>query len=181
MDSLHAADTGEVEKLRKDRDQGNALLQQMQKDLSDKNAQMASIRYENLQLKKEVQQKDVELAAMHTKAARLRDMKKLEDEFQSRENELVALRQKFKAAESRVQELLEKIQQMTEELDRQRAVTEGKESAIRSQKGELDQNQASLTEMRRVERDLLAEHEKTKKIHQHFRTRILQLISSLPG
>ena len=161
--------------------ESDKLITHLQKDLADRNAQIASLKYEVLQLKKDVQEKDVEVSAMQAKASRLRDMRQLEEEHEAREKELIALRQKFKAAENRVQELLDRLQQTCDEVDHQKSVVSERDSTIKRLELELEEKKGSIESLRREERSQDAEITKREKIHDHFRTRILQLTSGIPG
>lgn len=161
--------------------ESDKLITQLQKELADRNAQIASLKYEVLQLKKDVQEKDVEVSAMQAKASRLRDMRQLEEEHEAREKELIALRQKFKAAENRVQELLDRLQQTCDEVDHQKVVVSERDSTIKRLELELDEKKGTIESLRREERNQDAEIAKREKLHDHFRTRILQLTTSIPG
>ncbi|CAL1541605.1 unnamed protein product [Lymnaea stagnalis] len=182
----------ELEKVKKDKNITSGLVTQMQRDMSNKDGTISRLTREIEVLKKDVREKDVQLTANSAKVNSVRmltfglclirmDSPKAVEETNAREKELISLRQKFKTAESKIQEQADLITALREELDKSKTLILSEKDAQRTIQSELDTARNQVHDVQRTERTVRVDLEQSQKRFERFRSRVFQVTFSTPG
>uniref|UniRef100_UPI00398F827E forkhead-associated domain-containing protein 1-like n=1 Tax=Pristiophorus japonicus TaxID=55135 RepID=UPI00398F827E len=171
----------ETEKLKKDNNIITGLVSSLQHEITAKEQQLLRASAEGERLRKEMREKDSQLAAMSAKFSRMRESTTHQEELVSKEKELVTNRHNVKELGSRVKELESQIKRFrSQEEDMKTSVTEERRAQERLQ-DELERTRLLLQEMGRRERRVRVDLEQAQAKLERFRSQIMQTTYSAPG
>lgn len=169
----------ELDKVKKDKNITSGLVTQMQRDMSNKDGTISRLTREIEVLKKDIREKDVQLTANSAKKSR--ESPKAVEETNAREKELISLRQKFKTAESKIQEQTELIAALRDELEKSKTLILSETDAKQKIQSDLDTARTQVHDVQRTERMVRVDLEQSQKRFERFRSRVFQVTFSTPG
>ncbi|XP_012938501.1 forkhead-associated domain-containing protein 1 [Aplysia californica] len=184
----------ELERVKKDKNITSGLVTQMQRDMSNKDSTISRLTREIEVLKKDIRERDIQMSSSARKTppkevppflkqyiVKGKESPKAAEENSAREKELVTLRQKFKTAESKVQEQMDTIAGLREELDKTKTQVFTEKDVQRKLQTDLDNTKSQVTDVQRSERVVRVDLEQCQKRIERFRSRVIQVTFSTPG
>ncbi|XP_051894942.1 forkhead-associated domain-containing protein 1 [Pristis pectinata] len=189
----------EAEQLKKDNNIITGLVTSLQREVTAKEHQLLKVNAEGEKLRKVIQEKSNQLAAMSAKFSRMRETNNHQEELVAKEKELVTHRHSVKQLESRLREMESEIEQLRSQQDNMKTSASEERLAQEQLQDELERTRLQVQEMGRRERLVRVDLEQTQarvgeqgehvhgdiqaQIHnlERFRSRILQTTYSAPG
>ncbi|XP_078415380.1 forkhead-associated domain-containing protein 1 [Cetorhinus maximus] len=171
----------EIGKLKKDNNIITGLVTSLQCEITDKDQKLLRVNSEGEKLRKEIQDKDGQLAAMSAKFSRMRETRDHQEELVSKEKELVTHRHNVKQLESRMKELESEVKQLRCQQDDMKSSVSKEKRAQEQLQDELERTRLLLQEMGRRERLVRVDLEQAQAKLERFRSRIMQTTYSAPG
>ncbi|XP_032903713.1 forkhead-associated domain-containing protein 1-like [Amblyraja radiata] len=172
---------GESEQLKKDNNIITGLVTSLQREVTSKEHQLLQANSEGEKLRRVIQEKHVQLAAMSAKFSRLRESSIHHEEMVDKEKELVAQRNNVKHLESRLAELETENAELHGQQERGGNSAAEDKRAQEQLEEELEKTRQQLQEMGRRERMVRVDLQQTQARLERFRSRILQVTFSAPG
>ncbi|XP_078281277.1 forkhead-associated domain-containing protein 1 [Rhinoraja longicauda] len=171
----------EGEQLKKDNNIITGLVTSLQREVISKEHQLLQANAAGEKLRKVVQEKNMQLAAMSAKFSRLRESTIHHEELVDKEKELVTQRNNVQHLESRLAELETENTRLRGQQERG-GLGAAQETLARGQlEEELEKARQQLQEMGRKERLVRVDLEQTQARLERFRSRILQVTYTAPG
>ncbi|XP_038629650.1 forkhead-associated domain-containing protein 1 isoform X1 [Scyliorhinus canicula] len=166
----------EIEKLKEDNNIITGLVTSLQREITAKDQQLLRVDAVGEKLRKEIRDKDGQLAAMSAKFSRMRESGVHQEELVSKQKELVTCRHNAKQLESRIKELESEVKQLrSQQADIKTSISEEKRAQEQVQ-DELERTRLLLQEMGRRERlvrvDLEQAQAKVREKAAMFRPRL---------
>uniref|UniRef100_A0A2C9LYZ8 Uncharacterized protein n=1 Tax=Biomphalaria glabrata TaxID=6526 RepID=A0A2C9LYZ8_BIOGL len=103
------------------------------------------------------------------------------EEHSARERELISLRQKFKATESKIQEQADLITGLREELEKTKAQVLQEKENHKKILTDLETSRTQIIDVQRTERVVRVDLEQAQKRFERFRSKVFQVTFSTPG
>ncbi|XP_059145230.1 forkhead-associated domain-containing protein 1-like [Physella acuta] len=179
----------ELERVKKDKNITSGLVTQMQRDMSSKDSTISRMAREIEVLKKDIREREIQMTAVNSAkdvppylrldGGKTKDQPK--EEISAREKELISLRQKFKTAESKVQEQTDLVAALREELDKSKASFLSEKEAQKKILADLEAAKVQVHDIQRSERVVRVDLEQSQKRFERLRNRVFQVIYSTPG
>ncbi|CAI9741247.1 Hypothetical predicted protein [Octopus vulgaris] len=171
----------EVEQLRKDKSIITGLVSQLQREVSDKDGSIMKLTRELETLKKESWKKETNLQQLSTKLSKVKDGAKAVETSEVREREIRNLQNNLMLMEKEIEQKNTLVgSQQVELVDLKQLVSEQREEK-RQSGAEMEKVQSELEDMKRAERMVRIDLEKSVKKMECFRSRVIQAIFSVPG
>ncbi|XP_069775044.1 forkhead-associated domain-containing protein 1-like isoform X2 [Narcine bancroftii] len=168
----------EAELLKKDNNIITGLVTSLQREISAKEQQLLRVNAEGEKLRKVIQEKNSQVAAMSAKFSRMRDH---QEELVAKEREVVTHEHHVKELESRTKELESENKLLrSQQEDMKMRASEEMQARERLQ-DELEGTKLQLQEISRREHLVRVELEQAQARLERFRSRILQSTYSAPG
>ncbi|XP_067826681.1 forkhead-associated domain-containing protein 1 isoform X2 [Heptranchias perlo] len=171
----------ETVKLKKDNNIITGLVTSLQRDITAKEHQLLRVNAEVEKQRKEIREKDGQLAAMSAKFSRMRETKNHQEELVTKEKELVTHRHNVKQLESRLKKLESEIKQLRSEQEDMKTSVAEERLAQEQLQDELERTRLLLQEMGRRERLVRVDLEQAQARLERFRSRIMQTTYCAPG
>ncbi|XP_055863353.1 forkhead-associated domain-containing protein 1-like isoform X1 [Biomphalaria glabrata] len=186
---------GELERVKKDKNITSGLVTQMQRDMSNKDASISRMAREIEVLKKDIRERESRESQTVVKEVREvppylklnvvkekdQESSKAVEEHSARERELISLRQKFKATESKIQEQADLITGLREELEKTKAQVLQEKENHKKILTDLETSRTQIIDVQRTERVVRVDLEQAQKRFERFRSKVFQVTFSTPG
>lgn len=180
LQELHEV-RSELEKVKKERSSSSGLVSQLQRDMSNKDSTVVKLTRDVETLRKEIRDRDVQLAALNAKFTRVKQLSKVEQEQDARDREMLGLRNQFKSAEMKIQDQNEIIKTLKGEMEKLKLTAEHLQEERDKAKAEAEHSKAAFLDAQRAEQTAKIDQQQTSKQHERFRSRVIQAAFSTPG
>ncbi|CAL8068780.1 unnamed protein product [Calicophoron daubneyi] len=157
----------------------SGLVTQLQRDLSNKDANVGRLMQEMGELKNQLKEKDCCITELHHKRTQSPEMMKLVEENEARGEEVVALRQKFRAAEIRCRTLTEEADKNKLRMETMRKEAERYQAIETELRNELNELKVKMDEAEHLKRVALLDKQETASLYERLRNRMIKLICAV--
>lgn len=113
--------------------------------------------------KREIRDKDMTIKELGEQLKLATDEKKMNEENDKKEKELVVLRKKFKSTEERIVDLTNQVLQIKQELEESQRKSQEHVKNEKSLKDELESTKTQFVDMQRTERQVRIDLEQVKR------------------
>ncbi|KAH9524788.1 hypothetical protein Btru_027827 [Bulinus truncatus] len=169
----------ELERVKKDKNITSGLITQMQRDMSNKDVTISRMTREIEVLKKDIREREAQTPVREIRKEK--ETAKAAEEVSARERELISLRQKFKATESKIQEQTDLISALREELEKNKSQLLQEKETQKKLQTDLETTKTQVIDIQRTERVVRVDLEQLQKRFERFRSKVFQVTFSTPG
>lgn len=178
--NMGSGQNSELEQVKRDKSIACGLVNTMQKDLANKDGTISKLAREIEGYKRELKDRETKYADLEEKYNIAIDPKRVEEEKQNKEKELIVLRTKFKTTEDKIVDLTNQILHIKNDLEDSNRQTAKSEQREKTLKEEIEHIKSQYLDVQRAERTVRIDLEQIKRTYDKFRNLIIQSIYSLP-